>query len=150
MDKTLQIRLRAASQALGGLVDRQSRNVPPHLQCQVTSLTRNLNKFRDSLPVLLGEVIVDFYDAATDELIQLTPEDAAVEVAKAKFHVVDVASEALGNLVRQLQRGPIMKPEVAAAAKELEPLMDDMNQERDRLFVDLFGEPDYQGGSIPG
>lgn len=150
MDQTLQIRLRAASQALGGLVDRQSRNVPPHLQCQVTSLNRNLNKFRDSLPVLLGEVTVEVYDAATDEPIQATAEDIAVEVAKAKFHVVDVASESLGNLVRQLQRGPIMKTEVAAAAKELEPLMDDMNAERNRLFVDLFGEPDYQGGSLPG
>lgn len=126
MKEDLRIKVAAARDSLGALVDCHVEGVPWEYGAQVKKLRRDLADL----------------DFALTTFPPLDPE-AEWEQARGIFR-------AMGDAVTRLRTGPIVKAKVAAAAEELAPLLRELEAEVERLAPAWYlEERDGPDGSWP-
>lgn len=143
MREDLRIRAEAAVQALGPLVDRHAEGVPWHYEAQISKLRRDVEDAERAL-YPMRSLVMD--EDGTIREKEMDPQTRA----EMEWTLADRLFRALRDAVHRLRNGPIVKPDVAAAAEELVPLVRDLEAEVERLLPAWYREErDGPDGSWP-
>ncbi len=133
MTPELEMKLKAATLALGALVERQAEDIPWEYGAQVKRLRADVEEMETWLD----------YDPTTPN-----PDTGKPYPDGNHWSRIDLILGPFGDAVKRLQYSPIMRHDIAAAALELEPLVRELEAEWFRLEPDDHRE-EREAGNVP-